>query len=577
MSSSPTVYCPECGAQNDEFLERCSSCAAWLDSALAEAASAAKPERPFDMRAFGSMAGIAVALILLAQVLGATFSIVVLPASDSMVQHFEQLDALVQAEVIEAHDATALSGDLVRDAALREQLDAGLLQGDEAMRARERVRPAAQSVVLGLGGYGGLLPPWVAMLLAAVATVLLRGRRGPEVAAGAGLATAVQLLTWIAIADFELAAVLDGDLIMLGAGPGFAGPPIMLLGMTLVLGVGLAALAGHATSTISGPATKQSGPGIRFRGNDDDLAQLGPSAGGVTLASSGASELLCLRCARTYPADQCPHHPHEPLLDPRVDAVRYQLMDLDAQAGTSRFSRWTSDGLGIDAGRSTPTPTGPLLCMACARSYEQDRCPVHPDEPLLDPSQEAVRLELIAADDRARARASIGLMFGATAVALLMSFALGLSLDLEASIALSIFAGSWAGLIAVSRVIAPKLAPPRFSAWTGEAGVDLDEFGMGARDTIFSPIVRALERARQRLLHVLFATAVGAAVGSGLGLALNWPIAALAVVTGVLALLGTLVVLAVTDTAREAQAVVRDAKRAWNDPYASDRSSAEDL
>jgi uncharacterized membrane protein YvbJ len=100
--SHPTLYCPACGTENAETLQRCTACSAWLDPAMAAMATkSVSTERPFDVKAFGIAAAVAVALVVLAQVAGVTFSMAVLPASDSMVEHFEHLDALVEAEAIE--------------------------------------------------------------------------------------------------------------------------------------------------------------------------------------------------------------------------------------------------------------------------------------------------------------------------------------------------------------------------------------------------------------------------------------------------------------------------------------------
>jgi hypothetical protein len=137
-----------------------------------------------------------------------------------------------------------------------------------------------------------------------------------------------------------------------------------------------------------------------------------------------------------------------------------------------------------------------------------------------------------------------------------------------------VFACLLVALITVGRVVAPRLAPPRFSTWTGEGRVDLDEFGMGARATIFAPLRRALARARARLLHVLLAALAGAAAGVGVAFALSWPIAAIAFAGALVAALATIAIMAAVDQARDLRGAVRDAQRAWNDPYATDHETS---
>ena len=59
----------------------------------------------------------------------------------------------------------------------------------------------------------------------------------------------------------------------------------------------------------------------------------------------------------------------------------------------------------MDSSKSSPAPEQ-LLCVECAALHRPaEFCPVHPDEPLLDPTDDDVILELIRLDDRARGRA----------------------------------------------------------------------------------------------------------------------------------------------------------------------------
>jgi hypothetical protein len=593
MASS--VYCPECGSDNDELLHTCGACGALLDADAAAVQAAARAPRPFHLRTFAMMAGLGVTLVLLAQLLGLSFCVAVVPSSIS--EGVPKIEALVDAGTLDAEEGRVIALDLMRNEAMRAELEHGRVDGAEAMRLRERVRPEDQSLVLGMGGLRGFLPPFLALLMAAFVTVgVCRVRRSSELGLGVTVAATMQLGLWAFLAELELGALLGGELLMTQGGFGFAGAPIMLLGMWAFLSVVVTVGAAHAIVALLEPltgmavcdacehrfrvrpkapeacpkckATRGVGGRVRYRGGEDMLAELGPASAGTTLASSGAAELLCLRCAKTYAADQCPHHPHEPLLDPRLDAVRFQLMELDASAGTRRYSKWTADGLGIDAAGPARPAAGPLLCMACARTYVSGSCSVHPDEPLLDPSREEVRLELVAADDRRRARASTGLMFGSTIVAGLLSFGLAGFLDLGGSTGITMFVGLLVFLVPLSQLVTPRLAPPRFAAWTGEGSVDLDEMGMGAQATIVDPLRRAAARARRELMRLALAAALGAALGSGVALVLDQPIEALAAAGGLGSVLVTLMVLIVIDRLRTVGGAVRQAQQVWNDPYA---------
>ena len=541
------------------------------------------------------MATIGVVLVLLAQISGLSFSMAVLP--EPFADSVEHVDALVAAGTLESEEGRAISLELMRNEAMRVELSSRRLDSAERLRLTERVRPEDQRLVLGLGGLSSFAPPFAALLIAALATmILVRLRRPTELALGAAVAVVAQLGVWLFVAGFDVAALLGGELHMVHGSFGFAGAPIMLLAMWAVLGVGAVAGGSYVMhpvlEQVTGVAvcdgcehrfaTRPKAPeacprcharrvaaaGVRWRGGADVLAELGPAQQGTTLASSGATELLCLRCAKAYPSDRCPHHPHEPLLDPRLDAVRFQLLELDASAGTRRFSQWTADGLGIDAsGPSRPRGTGPLLCMACARTIAGDQCSVHPEEPLLDPSREEVRLELIAADDRRRARVSIALMFGSALLAAIGSIGLGWMLGLDVSTGLYVFAGLLVALITASQLATPALAPPRYAAWTGESAVDLDEVGMGARATILAPLRRALTRAREEVVPLVLATVAGAGLGVGVAVAFDGPIGAFAVVGGFALLVVALIVVTVIDTLRVAKGAVREVREAWNDPY----------
>jgi len=52
-------------------------------------------------------------------------------------------------------------------------------------------------------------------------------------------------------------------------------------------------------------------------------------------------KLLCVACAGLHPAGPfCPVHPDEPLLDPALDEVRFELMSLDDRARSRTYTRW---------------------------------------------------------------------------------------------------------------------------------------------------------------------------------------------------------------------------------------------
>ena len=61
-------------------------------------------------------------------------------------------------------------------------------------------------------------------------------------------------------------------------------------------------------------------------------------------------QLLCIECAKLHnPAQMCPVHPEEPLLDPDDDDVRFELMNLDDRARSRTYTRWMIGlgGLGL--------------------------------------------------------------------------------------------------------------------------------------------------------------------------------------------------------------------------------------
>ncbi len=596
-STTATVFCPDCGTQNEDYLQRCTACDQLLDPEAAEE-SAKAPARPLHVRTLSIMAGLTFVALLVLQLAGQTFSMKVISAPVTGDAAAPVLETLVaEGEVTQAQAGRLLLELYINDE-LQARLDAGELSGEEQVAALERVRDREQAVVLGFGGFLGLLWPLLAFAGAALVTaVVTRARRHTEIVVGAAIAAAIQLGVWLFGVGFDVGAVLGGQLLMVDGKLAFAAAPVMLLGMTLFMSVlasavvaaltylgvqqltGLAVCA-HCDHAVSFRPHAPSacpkchvplrlGRKLRYSGGDAFLGELGRAAAPVTRASTGAAELLCLRCAKAYEADACPVHPYEPLVDPSREDVKLRLLDLDAQAGTQRYVKWTDGGLGIDAALAVPAPTGPQLCMACAKTYEADACPVHPHEPLLDPTREEVRLQLVEADDRARTQMSTRLMFAGAGVAVALTAALAVTLELEMSVLGGVFIGTLASLVAVATVITPKLAPPRYSRWSGEGAVDLDEFGMGAQATFWTPLRAFVMRAKQQALVMLAVVAVGAGVGAGLGVATGTTVAGLAILGAVTTLIGHAAWIWMSDTAKDVRKAASDAREAWNDPYAS--------
>ena len=595
--TTATVFCPDCGTQNEEYLERCTACDQLLDPEAAQE-SAKAPARPLHGRTFGIMAGITLVVLLVLQLAGQTFSMQVISAPVTADAAAPVLEKLVADGEVTQAQAGRLMLELYINDELQARLAAGELSGEEQVAALERVRDPEQAVVLGFGGFLGVVWPLLAFAGAAFVTAIVtRARRHTEIVVGAVVAAAIQLGVWLFGAGFDVGAVLGGELLMVDGKLAFAAAPVMLLGMSLFMSVlvsvvvaaltylGIEQLTGvavcaHCDHRVSfRPHAPSACPKcqvplrlsrkLRYSSGDAFLGELGSAAAPVTRASTGAERLLCLRCAKAYEADACPVHPHEPLVDPSRDDVKLRLLDLDAQAGTQRYATWTDGGLGIDAAIAAPAPTGPQLCMACAKTYEADACPVHPYEPLLDPTRDEVRLQLIEADDRARSQTSTRLMFAGAGIAVALTAALAVTLELEMSVLGGVFMGTLAGLVAVATVITPKLAPPRYCRWTGEGAVDLDEFGMGAQATFWTPLRGFLMRAKQQGLIMLAVVAVGAGLGAASAVATNNTIAGLALLGGVAALIGHSVWIWMSDTAKDVRKAAADAREAWRDPYAN--------
>ncbi len=397
---------------------------------------------------------------------------------------------------------------------------------------------------------------------------------------GLGAACLVQLALWSLSVEFDLSAISSGRLLMVGPGPAFTGAPVLLLvvalaggtaagsGLGYAVGFGLDQAQGKADCPHCGHVFPRAKGQLHCPSCTRPLevtqaATAGP--GGMTRAASGAQELLCVQCVKTYAADVCPVHADEPLLDPRREDVRFQLLDLDTQAGTSMFARWT-EGLGQHGQGVAPATGG--VCMECARALDTPACSLHPDEPLLDPAREDVRLEMEEADDRRRRQVGAFLMFGAFFLAATLTGGLVASVELDSSLMVSVFAGALLGLIAVARVLTPALSPPRYGAWTGARAISGDALAGNAHRELLMPLQRALAQVLARLKWFGLAGVVGATLGSALFFALGWPVALGTLLGGLIGLVAFGAVVTVVDKGRELKDVATQAAEAWNDPYA---------
>lgn len=544
----------------------------------------AAPTPPMDTRIIAVVGAIAVALVLVLHVVGIGFSMRLLPATASQAELGARMESLVNDDVLEASEAEYLFTQLAIEWASRAELERGNLSEMEAIALRERLPPEDQSTVIGVQGIFGLLPIFIAFLVAGVVgTAVARGRRAREVALGLLAASALQFVLWMWTVEFDVAALVGGRLLMAGPGPAFTGGPVLLLAVSIIgslaaasglgyaVGLGLDQAQGKADCPHCGHVFPRARGQLQCpactRPLDAQPQAVVAGPGGMTREQTGAAELLCIQCVKTYAADACPVHADEPLLDPRRDDVRFQLLDLDTQAGTTRFARWT-DGLGA-AGHGDSQPAQGGVCMECAKAYETPACPLHADEPLLDPSREEVRLEMEEADDRRRRQVGSGLMFGAFGLAATAMVGLASLIDLDGSLMISGFAGSLVGLIAVARVLTPALSPPRFGAWTGSAPIDADALAHSAKQELLEPLRRGLVRVIGRMKWLAVASAVGGALGAGLAFALTWPVG-LGVFLGVLVgALGFVAYTTIVDTGAELRDAASSAAKEWRDPYSS--------
>ncbi len=556
-------------------------CSDVLDPTFETPAAAAPP---MENRIIAVVGAVAVVLVLLLHTVGLGFSMRLLPAAALDGELESRMTALVDDGVLEPSQAQLLTAELAIEWAARAELERGNLTEMEAIALRERLPPEDQSTVIGVHGIFGLLPIFVSFLVAGVAgTAVARGRRVREVALGLLAASVLQFILWMWSVEFDVAALVGGRLLMAGPGPAFTGGPVLLLAVSVIgslaaasglgyaVGLGLDQAQGKADCPHCGHVFVRAKGQLQCPSCTRPLdaqpqgAVVGP--GGMTRAETGAAELLCIQCAKTYAADTCPVHTDEPLLDPRRDAVRFQLLDLDTQAGTTRFARWT-EGLGAAGGAEAARPEGGV-CMECAKAYPSAACPLHPDEPLLDPSREEVRLEMEEADDRRRRQVGSRLMFGAFGLAASAMVGLASLIDLDGSLMISGFAGSLVGLIAVARVLTPALSPPRFGAWTGSAPIDGDALAHSARQELLEPLRRGLQRVLARMKWLAIASIVGGALGAGLAFGLTWPVGLGALLGVLVGALGFVVYSTVVDTGAELRDAAASAAKEWRDPYSS--------
>lgn len=578
MSSlESSQFCGSCGQENPPEAVRCVHCSDVLDPTATTPAADAPALDPRTVAIVGALAAV---LIVILQVAGAGFSMRLLPASATPSEVGERIQALVDDEVLESSDAAMLEFQLARERRLRTELNRGSLSPEATVEARERLPGEDQSTVLGVGGTFSFIPVVIMFLLAAAAgTLVARGSRTREVALGLATAAAVQAGLWLGNVEFDVGALVDGRLVMVGVGPAFVGGPVLLLTVAMVfcvtVGTGLSAIVGLALDQAQGK-TDCPHCGHFFTARADQhqcpactrplriQRATDTGTGGMTRSETGADALLCVQCAKTYAADSCPVHPREPLLDPRRDDVRLQLIDLDTQAGTQRFAAWT-EGLGT---RPEDRPSEGGVCMECAKAYDRV-CALHPDEPLLDPSREDVRLQMQDTDDRHRNTVGVRLMFVGLGCAMTLTIGLTSLLDLDGALTLYTFVGTLTGAMAVARVLTPSLSPPRYGQWTGAEATSREALAADAQRELLGPAQRWLVSALSHLGALAAIAAGGAAVGAGLGLALGWPLA-LSTVGGVL--LGALafaVYVNVKETSKDLRKTASTVASEWRDPYGS--------
>ena len=113
-----------------------------------------------------------------------------------------------------------------------------------------------------------------------------------------------------------------------------------------------------------------------------------------------------------------------------------------------------------------------LLCVECAKLHNPAKmCPVHPDEPLLDPDDDDVRFELMNLDDRARSRTYTRWMIGLGGLGFVLAtagyflFKIYVNELVEAFWAETIGGGTVGGGF-IGFLVARKRYKPRFARWT---------------------------------------------------------------------------------------------------------------
>ena len=576
--ANATQFCGSCGHENPAEAVRCVNCSDLLDPT---ATTPAAPTPPFELRTAAIVGAVAALLVVVLHVAGLSFSMRLLPGDASHDELLSRVSTLVDDEVIDMGDGGMLTMQLWNERQLREELRRGELTESEAAVVRDRVPEEGRATVLGVRGLYGLLPLVLAFVAAAAAgTALARERRSREAAVGLLGGALLQVVLWLTALEFDVGALLEGRLIMVGPGPAFTGGPVLLLVVSLVFAIatatGVGYIAGFAFEQAQGK-TDCPHCGHFFtprKGQHQCPSCTRPlqvtatetvGVGGMTRAQTGAEELLCVQCAKTYAADACPLHPREPLLDPRREDVRPQLIDLDSQAGTHRFARWT-EGLGTRPEDTTEVTGG--VCMECAKAYDRPTCPVHPDEPLLDPSREEVRLEMGDADDRRRNAVGVRLMFLGFGLAATFTVGLTSTLDLDNGLSIYVFAGAMVGLMAVARVLTPALSPPRYGQWTGAEGISRDDLASNARNELLAPVRRWAIGALAEFGKLMACAGIGAVLGALLAFGLAWPLGLGAIGGLLLGLVGFVVYINVKETGKELRDTASSVAAEWRDPYA---------
>jgi hypothetical protein len=178
-----SIFCPECGAENEEGVFRCASCNTILDASYEEAQ--ATRIRPTRWVVFGVVAGITGPLVTLTYLLG--LSLVIAPREISIFNS-----------------------------------------------VTERFEPAL--VVFSQGSLGLVLPPLMVFVLAGlVAGLTFRGRYLREVAMGTVVGVVVQALLWVISMGSQVGLIFTSNIHIVGESSQMSGRAFLLLPFLLVI------------------------------------------------------------------------------------------------------------------------------------------------------------------------------------------------------------------------------------------------------------------------------------------------------------------------------------------------------